>query len=420
MDQPQDDPAARFRRPEDPPAQPPPAPAMGPAPTLLGMLEDTLTAPIRVGALFQAQAASAAPSYPVMVANFLFFWLAFLGINIMRVAIVSPSSLHYTPTLFATVGLSALAMGIPAGFLIAGIFHVCSRLAGGQGPFERSYQITSTLSIIGVLQSLCNWFPNLWVVPGLFGALLSVSACRLILQSPSGRTWAVFGSLTALMLGGQWASRRALDGFQEKTRGLQESAQQAGQLLQQLQQMQQTLIPGATSGLTLQGMTPDGLEQMQKVMRSLQAGGPSGLDLLQAPGGQPLAPGQAATPEQTAAMRMKAVDMVGAAMPLLNNPALIKAMPPEQAKQMQALMKLLSDAQGNLQTGKPMSAQQQAQLQETVGSMMRGMGQSIHGMTPPSAQPAAGGIDTPGDMPTVTPPKRSAGSASGGPVEGQR
>ena len=203
MDQPQDDAAARFR----PPAGP--APELEPPPTLFGMIEDTMTAPIRVGALFQAQAAAATPGYPAMAGNFLFFWMTFLGINVMGAAIVSPSSLHYAPALMAAVGIAALSMGIPISFLGAAVFHVCSRLAGGQGPFQRSYQIISTLSILGVLQSLCSWFPNLWIVPGLFGALLSVEACRLIHKSPSGRTWAVFGAVTAMLLGGQWAARGA-------------------------------------------------------------------------------------------------------------------------------------------------------------------------------------------------------------------
>ena len=152
-------------------------------------------------------------------------------------------------------------------------------------------------------------------------------------------------------------------------------------------------------------MAPDGLDQVQNAMQALGGGGASGLDLLSAPQSQPL-PGQAGTPEQAAAMQKKGMDLMSAVMPMLSNPALTKGMPPEQAKQMQTMMKFLSAAQDNMKSGKPMSARQQAEMQQALGSMMRGMGQMVPGAPPPGA-PAA-------------PPTRSAGSASGAPVEGQR
>ncbi len=139
--------------------------------------------------------------------------------------------------------------------------------------------------------------------------------------------------------------------------------------------------------------------QAQQLAQALQQA--SSLNLISGPSGQISAP----TPAQVQAIAAQIQQHPGAApqfaaqtlqsvMPLLDNPNLTKGMPPEQAKQIQAMSALLKQMGGNMQAGKPLTAEQKMQLMKTqqaaMQMMMQQMQQTKKGAPQPQPQPQQG------------------------------
>src|SRR5262249_52804345 len=149
--------AARFQKPGQAPsggappasagAQAPAAGASAPAQRpqgLFQLLEDTLTAPIKLGALFAALAPAPPPGYAVMAVNVLVYWGAFFAINILHVGITDPAALDslgkMSPLAMPLAGGAALTLALAGSLPGAAVLHVLAKAAGGKGNFRRSYQ----------------------------------------------------------------------------------------------------------------------------------------------------------------------------------------------------------------------------------------------------------------------------------------
>lgn len=106
-------------------------------------------------------------------------------------------------------------------------------------------------------------------------------------------------------------------------------------------------------------------------MADAAQGSGSSLDLVSGPGSQ--APAEAAppviSPEQVQSINKAGADMLGSLMPLMNNPQMLKNLPPEKRREIQGLSQVLMSMQATMATGKPLDEAQLQQVMRTVQSM---------------------------------------------------
>ena len=332
------------------------------------MLEDTVTAPVRAGAVFTALAGRPAPAYGVMIFNLLAFSAAACAASFIRSAVAMPDHAPYAPALLALA--AALLLIVPASFIAAGLLHAFMLLSGGKEDFRRSYQTASLLSLVVVLQAMLNRFDWAWALPSLLAAYLAATAARTLHRAPAVRAAAVFGALAGVCVLGQWWAREHTARW----------AKTAGELSRQMRQLPQTPLP----------LAPDGADA-----NLAQGQAPvSGLDLLAAPRGNGPAPAQ------FQAMQTATADMLRPVLGMLNNPQLAKGLSPEQARQVVELTGLINQMQeamtggGNLTPAEQAAAARKFQtLALQLMSQLPAVGKgtpSLKGVVPPYPEGAAG------------------------------
>ena len=367
---PPDDPAARFRAPNAPPEDAgaePPKPA--PRPQTLGrLLEETLVAPFRLGALFDELAQEPVPGYGLMIANLAIYWVAMLGLNLLHVAIVRPQALRYPPELFGLVAAGALLFIVLAGFALAGVLELAALASGAASDYGRSFQLLTLLSLIGPLQAAANWIPSAWPVPLILGAVACAIGLERLHKASAAGARVVIAVLAAAGLSSIWAARRVVERALIPLEAAQESAAQLQTLAAQLQQAQLPAQAAATA--------PPGAQQVSS-LDMLRAGGIAG-------------PGAGGLPAQAEQMEKAAAGMMGSLAPALNDPSVMSKIPPQQADALKQISAVLAQTQASLQTGKPVDPRaQQAQLQQmlsALGQLQKSLPQQPSGGTPAQQQ----------------------------------
>lgn len=343
---PSDDPATRFRKPA--PAQPQtaaPAPAAPAAPqrpqTLLRLLEETLTAPFHLGALFDRLALEPPPGYLLMTANFAIYVVLMLALNLVHVAIVSPASLQRPPELLAIVAAAALLLVVIGAFLTAAVVEAAALASGAAGDYRRSFQIVTLLSALAPFQAALNWLPSAWPVPLLLGGFACAIGLERLHRAPVMASRVVVSLLVAAGLGTVWAARRVVERALAPLAAVEQSSEQLRDMAAQIQQLQQ-----AGAGVA--------------------APGGSSLNML-SPGAMP-----GSAQQQAAQIQQNTNAMLKTLTPMLNDPNLTKNMTPDQAAMLQQASAMIGSIQNSLQSGKAPDPQEQArQLNAMLASLSK-------------------------------------------------
>lgn len=400
---PNDDPAARFRKPAD--QAPPPAAAAEAPPAPAGLvqtLEDSFMVPLTLGGVFARRAPAPAPGYGVLCGNVAVFAAASLALNLLRARLTFPEAAAHFPALQVGIGAVAIfCMMVLASFPAAGLLHAIAKAAGGHGGYQRSYQALSLLSAFWPAVAVAHAFAHAWIAVSLVWAFLTAAAIERLHAAPPGATRAVVWTLALASIAAAFyvavQAQRAIDLYIAPLKQLaQLQRQQADSLAAQA-------LPAGAIGVP----STDPAAQMQQFMLQAQkmlnqsglssgtaSGAPaSGLDMIALPSSAAPAdgtpgsalPAQQQLQQQSAALQQSAAGVLGSLAPMLGNPALTKGMPPEQAKQLQQMMGLINSMQDSMKSGKPPTPEQMAQIQKLQQDQMRTMTQMMNKL--PKNQP---------------------------------
>jgi hypothetical protein len=404
-----DDFASRFRKDDEAPQPPDPAPTAPPpvaAPsTFLGLLEQTLIAPVRPFHVFEEAARRPGPGFGTLAANAAVYAAAFFGLNLMHALIAYPRALDgYPPERIAVIGAGALIALLFSGFAAAGALHAVGLVCGGHGSFARSYQAVSTMSALLLMQSAALWLPPAAFLPAALSAVLAAAALEKLHEAKPLAARAACGVLAAVVIAGGWMAKRQVESAVAAFTAQPDAAAQ-----------------GSAGGFaTPTGAPPDlaaATAALQAALAAVQSVAPntaaapqaSSLDLVAAPNGASgvsdgseandtgtpadgsPAPGpeQPLTPKQAQGVNQAGANMLGSVAAMLN-----QQMPnasPAQRAQLQQLSAMMAQVQGNMLSGRPMTPDQRkafdAQMKQ-VTSQMKGF-QGVRAAAPPPKKAAA-------------------------------
>ncbi len=352
---------------------------------LARMLEDTVTAPLRPATVFSSLAGKPAPSYAVMIPNILVFCALGYAAGFVRAGLVTPAILEASPALTAIAALAAMVLAVPASFLAAGVMHAFMLLSGGEEDFQRSYQATSLLSTLLVLQSLLNWFDWTWALPAALGAGLAALAARFLHRAPAARAAVVFSLLGVCAVSGQWWARREVSQLAETAKTVRTAAAAAQDLGRQLQQAQQLAPPlERGTGPVLPAPSPEQIQTLWSgpVSSASLPAVISGLQLLLPPatgawdGPADARRLQTQAQAQTQYLQQATSGMLAPIMGMLNNPAMTRNLPPDKAQQVRALTSLINQLQASMASGKKLTPEENAAVMAQMqGSVLQLMSQ---------------------------------------------
>lgn len=329
--------------------------------TFTGLLEETLTAPVRPWAAFASAAARPEPSFGLLVANAAVFGCAFLAMNLLHAAIVFPPSLmaHGAPQIVVMGGLSLLFL-LFCGAFAAAVVHAVAHVAGGSGSFTRSYQAVSMLGAMLPVQAASMWAPALAFIPPLYGGLVAAAAVEQLHRAKPAVARGIFCGVAAFFVFSAYVVKTQLDRIVAPYMAAQKAMQQMAELPQPALPAPQPLDPNAPAPQAAQpGAQPPA------------APGQSSLDLISGPQGAALSqigPG-GPTPEQVQQVTQAGSNMLSSIVPLLNNPAMQKNMSPAQREEVQQLLKTIEHMQENLRTGKKMDRAESEKLMREMQSL---------------------------------------------------
>jgi hypothetical protein len=362
------------------------------------MLEDTLTAPFALGKVFAKHAQAPSPGVGVLAANVAFYSAAFLILLVLRFRLSFPAIAgNFEPARYASAVFCCSVLLTAASFAAAGILHALCAAAGGKQDFQRSYHILSLLALFLPSCAAASMFRFGWPALAVFWTFLTAVAVENMAGAPAGRARAVLGGAAACAIGAAWFAAAQVERY---VAPLRQAAAFQAQLQREAQDaMKAPPLSAVAAGVAASSATMVTAPQAQQLAQALQQA--SSLNLISGPSGQISAP----TPAQVQAIAAQIQQHPGAApqfaaqtlqsvMPLLDNPNLTKGMPPEQAKQIQAMSALLKQMGGNMQAGKPLTAEQKMQLMKTqqaaMQMMMQQMQQTKKGAPQPQPQPQQG------------------------------
>ncbi len=359
---------------------------------LFCLLEDSLEAAVRPGKLFSERCALPVPGMALLAANFSFFAAGTALVGALLAAVAGAGAAPGSPGGWLAAGGIFIAGGLAGGLAGAVLTHLAALISGGSGGLGRSLQIVSLSSPIFALGLIVQWAPPLWPLPLIWAAFVAGTGITILHRAPAARTWAVVALAAALGLGAQWSARRRMEIL----------AQSAASFNSQAEQMRKVAEALQSAGMTQGAFPPPGwppaagtqIPGMGAAPAAPGTPGASSLDLV-APGsvqgsGQGLPPQMNQGIQQ---IQQSAGNMVGSVLPMVNNPELLKLLPPEQAKMMKDLGAILSQAQGQIQ-GTPMTPEQQRQAYQKILEMqqtMMKMANQGNTAPPPPAPPKKAG-----------------------------
>ena len=370
--------------------------AAQPRPYTLGaLLESSLIAPLRPFLVFEEAARRPQPGFDLLAVNALLYALAFVLLNLVHAIIAYPASLDgYGAPRVAVIGAVALVVLLFGGFAFAAGLHVVSLLSGGKGSFSRSYQAVSLMSVLLPLQSAALWLPPAAVLPTALAAVLAAAALEKLHEAKPLAARALCGALAALVLAGGWLAKRSVESFAAPYVAAQQALTQeaAGPGAA-------VVMPPSAAGAPDLGAAAAALQSVlaaaQAASTSTAAGAPqaSGLDMISAPSGEGAPPSGASappapmTPQQVQALNQSGANMLGSVSAMLNQS--MAGVPPAQRAQLQQLSAMMTQVQGNMQSGRPLTPEQRAQFNaqmKQVLSQVQAM-QQKGALTPPSDKP---------------------------------
>lgn len=340
---------------------------------LLCLLEDSLETVVRPGKLFAERRALPVPGTALLVANFAVFGAGTAMVGALLAAVAGTGSAPAGPGGWLAAGGIFLAGALAAGLAGSVLTHLAALLSGGTGGLGRSLQIVSLASPIFTLGLVVQWAPPLWPLPLLWAAFVAGTGITLLHGAPAARTWAVVALAASLGLGAQWSARRKMEAL----------AQSAASFNAQAEQMRRVAEALQNAGMTQGAFPPPGSWPAPAGGPQAPAAGgipappgvpgPSGLDLIHPGASQ--GQGQSLPPQMNQSIQQiqqSAGNMVGSVLPMVNNPELLKLLPPDQAKMMKELGAILAQAQGQVQ-GTPMTPEQQRQAYQKILEMQQTM-----------------------------------------------
>jgi hypothetical protein len=382
-------PPARPPAPAPHPAAPPPRPAPAPKPAPQAaakaeapkppgfgeFFEQSLLAPFQP-AVFARAALRPAPSFGTSLGLALTAGAAAEAVQFVYAAISRPGFLQsFPPPLVAAVGVAALGVYGSLFLLAAVLFYGLGNALGGKADFDRGLQAAAAVSLLIPVQMLCNWFPLAWVLPALVAAWTAAGALEGLFGARRGPVRAMCAVLALFAIGLQAGARLLSGRAVEAARPAVEAAQDAraaADLQRQMEEFQRNVSPVVQPA----------------------AGAPSSLDLLRGPEGETPADAGApagavappATPEQASerahSLDAGAVGMLDALKPILNNPALMKNLPPQARKDLVELQALMDETRAQAASGRQVSdAEQNARMRRIQQLTMHLMTSGL--MTPP-------------------------------------
>ncbi len=362
-----------------------------------------LIAPVGLGAVFSKLAAASPPGYGVMAANVGVYSALFLAINMMRARLMFPDAAgQFGAQQMALWGFFALCSMVLLSFAWAGMLHAAVAAAGGQGGYQRSYQILSLLSVFWPALAAASTFHYGWLAVAAFWAYLAIAAAESLQQVPAQQAQLMLGGAALAGTAAVWFLSVQIDKYLTP---YVEEVRMAAQMKRQMldtqatmafqQSLQGTLPAGAAPGAPDPSLQAQQLIlQAQQMMQ--QTGGPiapmgtsSGLQVLP-PAGQTAATTPAQGVQQlkqtTEIARQAELNALTQVMPMINNPAMTKNLSPQQAQEMQQIAGVLSQLQNNVKTGKPLSPDQISQFQQMGQFTIQTM-QQMKNQPPIQAQP---------------------------------
>jgi hypothetical protein len=359
--------------------QPAPKPAPQ-APSFGELLEATLTA-VPYPGVFVTLAQRPAPGYVSCLANLLIFWSLALGIRMVRELVAG------TPGFDATLLLvpAALALFAVACFSVPGaaVVHALALLSGGQGDFNRSYQLVSMISSVAVIDALLSFAPGLWFVRSLIAAWLLAEGAMALHKAQPPRARTVFAFLAAAGIAAQWQAQKLAERAMER---------QASAILQQSMRQLTPLLPGPQDGrpagqpsTSLGLLIPPGVNSNTPPEQPEVDGGPGSINPeIFSNIRRPSASSQSDDPA-VRGLQQQTLGMLDALKPLLNNPQMTAGLSAGQKKHLNGLLAILEQQKQAMASGQPISpAQQKKNIELMMELQTQLMGQLAAPPLPPA------------------------------------
>lgn len=380
---PPDDASVSGAKHPDKPSSPPPV-----APSLGESLEAALQALIRPGSVYGALAARPAPGAGTSLAAGVALAAAGAALAVALAAVGDPGALAgQPPERIALAGAAAILLSSIALTLAAALMLALGRTLGQGGDFARALQAVSLLAVLSPLHAVLGAVPYGWLGAHAAAAWLGGNALASFFKAGLGPALGVCAALAFIGAGGEAVARV----FAAKARAVYDAQKAVAQMAsgtsdvaRQLQAMQDQMRLAA---------------EAQSAMPAA-AGRTSSLDLLRGPDGEAPPPSEVrpqlqAIAAQGQAIQQNAMGMMDSLMPMLNNPAVLNAMPPAQRESMKELNAMMAQMRSDMATGRKIPPQERAERMARIQKMMTGLMSSSAGVQRPAPPAAPAGPPAP-------------------------
>lgn len=367
------------------------------APGLGRLAEASLLVLVWPNAVFGSLAKSPTPSYGAMITNILLFTIILFGINSLYFTSTYPTAMAAIgPLYMAASAAGGLVLAILGGIFAAAVIHIISRILGGKGSFERSFQVISLCAALAPLTGMVMFFaarvPLIWVLPTLMGVYITVAGVVHLHEASRAAAWALFASLGLGLLTLQWFGAAQLKKLSVRAKAMQAAAAQI-QMMQGLPPAMPRFTPEQAKAVQQAAVQ---LQELRKQLRAMPTDSPSPdlRKMLPVVVGDISAPGdenaavrvpQGAAPAterptrkgQTPTMGVPTDDamlkMGEMLLPLINNPAMLGSLPPAQAEPMKKLVAAMQKQHDALKSGRELSKKEE----EEISRQMKEAGQAL-------------------------------------------
>ncbi|HAH05851.1 MAG TPA: hypothetical protein DCM05_04865 [Elusimicrobia bacterium] len=179
-------------------------------PGLLEFMEASLRAVFTPNSVFESYRDIPLPGFVTMVANVLFWSGIGAALSVLMVYNNLPAT--------ANLGLLPVALGfggillcaLAGSFLAGGFVHLLALMSGGQGSYDRSYELLSLISVMAPVYLAVLWspVPYLWLLPTAYAAFLLIRGAVILHEAPDFQACLVIGLTGAFIAGGQYLTQQ--------------------------------------------------------------------------------------------------------------------------------------------------------------------------------------------------------------------
>jgi hypothetical protein len=353
------------------------------------MLEASLRAPFTPETAFTLCAQRPAPGFATMVLNLLLWTGAAVLVNaLMLLSSGASSSLGIVWTVISLA--ASLALSLAASFMGAGILLALAALSGGEASYERSYELSSLLSSLAPAACALAWLSVPWwsVLMSVYAAWLMIAGIAALHRAPKLQAGMVVGGFALVLIGAQILARplfQRLSRQAETAAQLYTAEQSAVQALSQLQAaaQQQPAAPSADPSQPAQdpaAATPmRGLSSVDMIRSMNSADDGSAGSGLRVPPALP-------DPREMERMKESGLEMLETASRRMNDPALMRSLSPEQARQMKGLQRAVDQLRGQMKNGQPIDNRQMlSQILQIMSQVQQSPAPDRRGAPPQAA-----------------------------------